>query len=359
MLTDKLKFVYEDVDARGNVRVYVWRGRGHRKVRIREPFGTPEFRKAYDDALAIDTTKSADKKERVNPGTWRWLCARYIAECADYKRLDPKTRKVRKQILEHTCQEKISPEDQRLFGDAPLAAFKVKAVKVLRDRKAELPNAANERVKAIRQVFVWALDEEIDGVEMNPGRDVDYFSTDTEGFHTWTVEEVRKYQEKHPPGTKARLALTLLLFTGARRSDVVTFGRQKVSADWLTWVEAKGQNRKPKTTTIPILPELQAELDLLPQGQMMFLLTTFGKPFTANGFGNWFKKRCRDAELPHCSAHGLRKAGATIAAENGATEHQLMAIYNWDSPKQAARYTRKANRKKLAGGAMHLIDVSK
>jgi hypothetical protein len=59
--------------------------------------------------------------------------------------------------------------------------------------------------------------------------------------------------------------------------------------------------------------------------------------------------------MRHCSAHGLRKAGATIAAENGATEHQLMAIYGWESPKQAALYTRKADRKRLAGDAMHLL----
>ena len=48
--------------------------------------------------------------------------------------------------------------------------------------------------------------------------------------------------------------------------------------------------------------------------------------------------------------------GATIAAENGATEHQLMAIYGWDSPKQAALYRRKANKKKLAATAMHLVE---
>ncbi len=51
----------------------------------------------------------------------------------------------------------------------------------------------------------------------------------------------------------------------------------------------------------------------------------------------------------------MRKAGATIAAENGATEHQLMAIYGWDSPKQAALYTRKADRKRLTESAMHLV----
>lgn len=84
-------------------------------------------------------------------------------------------------------------------------------------------------------------------------------------------------------------------------------------------------------------------------------MTEFGKPFTANGFGNWFRKRCNEAGLLNCSAHGLRKAGATIAAENGATEHQLMAVYGWESPKQAALYTRKANRKRLAESAMHLL----
>ncbi len=84
-------------------------------------------------------------------------------------------------------------------------------------------------------------------------------------------------------------------------------------------------------------------------------MTEFGKPFTAAGFGNWFRKRCDEAGLKHCSAHGLRKAGVTIGADNGATEHQLMAIYGWESPKQAALYTRKANRKKLAGAAMHLL----
>ena len=84
-------------------------------------------------------------------------------------------------------------------------------------------------------------------------------------------------------------------------------------------------------------------------------MTAFGKPFTANGFGNWFRRRCDEAGLPHCSAHGLRKAGATIAAENGATEHQLMAMYGWESPKQAALYTRNADRKRLIGGAMHLL----
>jgi integrase len=63
------------------------------------------------------------------------------------------------------------------------------------------------------------------------------------------------------------------------------------------------------------------------------------------------------ADLRHCSAHGLRKAGATIAANNGATSRQLMAIFGWYTLKEAERYTRKADQERLAESAMHMLEV--
>jgi len=170
--------------------------------------------------------------------------------------------------------------------------------------------------------------------------------TGSTGWHAWTIEEVRAHENRHPVGTKARLALALLLFTGTRRSDGGTR---------LRFTEVKNGRRQPKARELPILPELRAVLDATPSGHLAYLVTEFGKPFTSNGFGNKMRDWCDQAGLPQCSAHGLRKAGATIAADNGATEHQLMAIYGWDSPKQAALYTRTANRRRLAAGAMHLI----
>ena len=83
-------------------------------------------------------------------------------------------------------------------------------------------------------------------------------------------------------------------------------------------------------------------LDATPTGNLAFLVKAFGKPFTSNGFGNWFRKQCDEAGLKHCSAHGLRKAGAALAAENGATERQLMAIFGWTTMKEASRYSRAA-----------------
>lgn len=84
-------------------------------------------------------------------------------------------------------------------------------------------------------------------------------------------------------------------------------------------------------------------------------MTERGQPITAPGFGNWFRDRCNEAGLKGLSAHGMRKAASTRAAERGATAHQLMAIFGWRTIKQAEVYTRAAERKWLAGDAMHLL----
>jgi integrase len=119
----------------------------------------------------------------------------------------------------------------------------------------------------------------------------------------------------------------------------------------------KNRNRTPVTIEIPVLQALKETLAATPTGGLTFLITQFGRPFTANGFGNWFRRRCNDAGLRHCSAHGLRKAGAARAAENGATTHELMAIFGWQTVKEAERYTRAAQRKRLAGAAERLLGV--
>jgi hypothetical protein len=69
------------------------------------------------------------------------------------------------------------------------------------------------------------------------------------------------------------------------------------------------------------------------------------------------RKWCDDAKLPHCSAHGLRKAGAVIAAENGATSAQLQAVFGWTTSEQSDHYTRAAERKKLATAGAELLHL--
>lgn len=81
-------------------------------------------------------------------------------------------------------------------------------------------------------------------------------------------------------------------------------------------------------------------------GERAFLVTEFGQPFNSNGFRNWIRKRCNETGV-QASALGLRKAAATKCAENGATVHELMAMFGWTMVKEAERYTRAAERRWL------------
>jgi integrase len=269
----------------------------------------------------------------------------------DFQRLDPRSQRVLRGRLESTFLEPIAPGRDEVFADFPLSRMTSKAIRVLRDRvSSNTPEAANNRVKAIRRVFAWGVENEL--VKANVARDVKLISTGSEGFHTWTDAEVEQFEARHPVGTKARLALTLLLLTGVRRSDVVLLGRQHVRSGSLRFTQQKNRKRRPVTIELPVLPALQRVIDASETGDLAFLVTQYGKPFTAAGFGNWFRDRCNEAGLPQCSAHGLRKAGATRAAENLATPHELMALFGWLTLKQAEHYTRAASQKRLAAGAV-------
>ena len=202
----------------------------------------------------------------------------------------------------------ISPHDResRTFNDFPLSKISAEDIEVLRDRKIHTPEAANGRVKAARQVCKFAAKKQ-KYLKNNIARDVEYFLTGSTGFHTWTVEEVEQFQERHPIGTKARLALALLCFTGQRRSDIIRFGKQHVRNGLLTFTQHKGRNKKPKRLILPVLPMLREIIDASPRGELTFLINDLGRAFTDAGFGNKMRDWCNQANLPHCSAHGGRR----------------------------------------------------
>jgi integrase len=261
----------------------------------------------------------------------------------------------RRGIIEDCLREPRKPGLTSLMANCPLEYVTAAVVMMLMDRKAGKPGAANNRKKYLSAMFGWAVRQRI--MKANPARDAERASYATEGFHTWTVEEVRQFEARHPVGTKARLALALLLFTGARRGDMVTFGRQHVKDGVLRYVPRKTRHKRMTQSEKPILSELAAVIEASPTGDLTFLVTGAGKPFTANGFGNWFRERCNEAGLPKCSAHGLRKAGATLAAEGGATDRQLMAMFDWSSASQATVYTAAADRKRLAQEGSRLLSA--
>jgi integrase len=358
MKSVELPFLSVERNRHGDQVVFV--RRGGRRIRIREKPATPAFLDAYKAALERLSPVPPPHRDPVSPvwppGTLGWLAVRYFGS-DEFSALDVRSQRIRRGVIESCLAETSIAKDGKPAGFCPLHLLTSQTVKTLRDLKKDKPGAANNRRKYLSSMFGWAIEQTPPLMKSNPVRDVRRIMYESEGFHTWTAAEFEQFEKRHPPGTKAFLALALLLYTGTRRGDMVMLGRQHVKDGWLRFVPSKGrkQTKQVMLSEKPWLPVLANIAAISPCGDLTFLMTEYGKPFTAAGFGNWFRDRCNEAGLPQCSAHGLRKMGATRAAENGATEHQLMAIFDWKTPGQARVYTARARRKKLAGGAMALL----
>jgi integrase/recombinase XerD len=208
---------------------------------------------------------------------------------------------------------------------------------------------ANKRLKALRAIFAWggeSLDLE------NPTIGVKLAKSNSSGHHSWSMQEVHQFEERHPVGSMARLALSLLLYTACRREDVIRFGPQHISNGRLKYTQAKNEHRNPVHMDIPVHPDLTAIIAKTQIQHLTFLTTERGNPFSNAYFGNWFRRRCNEAGLQHCSAHGLRKATAARLAERGATPHEIMAITGHKNLREVERYTRAVQQAGLADSAM-------
>lgn len=354
MASIEFKYLMKDEDRYGRVRWYV-RVNG-RKIRIREDPGTEAFVAAYRAAIAeLTSASAAPQAQSIRQGSLEWLGREYFASGL-FRQLDARSQRLRQNILQSCFDEPLKPGASARMGDCPLSAFGSRHIEALRDRKLDKKGAANNRLKYLSAMFSWAIKtRRLGATAENPVSSVEALTYASDGFHAWTDEERAQFEKHWSLGTKPRLAYALLYYTGARRGDVVTLGRQHVRNGVLAFVPAKTRKRRSDPVFAEITGPLRAAIEAGPAGGMTYLLTEYGKPFTAAGFGNWFRDRCNEAGLPHCSAHGLRGAGATTAAEGGASERQLMALYGWSTLGQASTYVRRANSRRMAATAARLI----
>jgi integrase len=235
-------------------------------------------------------------------------------------------------------------------GDKPVALLTRQHINAMLAQRVITPAAANHWLRLVKALMTYAVEE--GWRKDNPTTGICRIKMRTDGFHTWDESEIAAFEKHHPIGSKARLALALLLYTAQRRSDVVRMGRQHIR-DGVVHV------RQQKTGTmlaIPMHPALAAVIEATPTEQLTFLTTSFGKPFTAPGFGNWFRERCNEAGLPrHCAAHGLRKAACRRLAEAGCSANVIASISGHATLTEVARYTKAADQERMARDGMAAI----
>ncbi len=352
----KLKYLYADRDRHGNVRLYV-APPVRRKIRIHEePYDLrgiirdafiAEYKAALDGDAAVDR-KPEKAIKRLKRGTFDWLLHQYF-NSAKFCNFDPATKADKRSVLLRFAE---------VAGPLPYRDYRQEDVERSQAKRAATPGAADKLVKYLRALFNWAIKKKL--ATHNPAIGVELINTDSEGWHTWTEIEIQSYRDRHPIGTKARLAFEIYIYTGARKSDAVKLGRQHEAVidgeEWLSFIQTKNSRRKPKRIEIPLLPQLREIIDQSPTGDLTYLVTEHGKAFSANGFGNKFKIWCVEAGLHHCQAHGIRKAAASILAEEGATASQLQAVFGWTKLETAETYVKKASARRLARDGLMLLN---
>ena len=359
-----MRYLREDVDRHGNVRVYL-RQPGHKMVRMRSLPGTAAFLAEYEAAVGgADATPAAPMLGR---GSFGYVANRYMASDS-FAALEKSTQNWRRNELTAVINQ---------HGDKPLKALRPIDIRALRDQKPTA-NGKNNRLAALRALFVWAVEHaDANGApyaESNPCIEVKRAKVrivgGQRGHHSWTFDEIAQFEARHPVGSKPRLAMALMLYTACRREDAVRLGPQHIKKTAkglrLVYTQAKNEHRKPVQVSIPLHPELKAIIDATPSGHLTFLITDRslncgraggGHPYTVESFGGWFHDRCAEAGLRRCTPHGLRKACAAWLASKGASPHMIAAITGHVTLQEVTRYTEAANREKLADAAMELLSA--
>jgi integrase len=321
---------------------------GKRRVRFRRRgvsvylTGIPwseDFMRQYAAALEREQDQRAQigAAKRTLPGSFSALCVSYY-NSPEFLGLAESTQGVRRNILERFRRE---------HGHRPLKDLKAVHIRTILGAMSTRPESANGLLKVLRVVLGHGV--AIGLLAANAALGVKpYRSRNAEGFHTWTEAEIAQFQVAHPLGTRAGLAMALALYTAQRRSDVIRLGWQHVKDGRI----AVRQQKTSVALAIPIHPELERALAALPKTNMTFLVTESGKPFAAAGFGNWFRRMCTAAGLPHCSMHGLRKSACRRLAEAGCSANEIAAVSGHASLREVARYTSAASQRLLADRAV-------
>lgn len=335
------KYVSAFVDNRGTMR-YRFRRAGQQTHYFRSPLGSPEFMAEYQACMDQQPAKAPDKS--VAPGSIDDLCARFYQSTA-FNRGKAITRQKNRAILDGFRE--MLWKGRRVGGLSVRGVEFMHLDRILADKAEKHPFAAVNLRKQLKRLFTFAVKSKLR--PDNPAQFTDSIEAKSDGFHTWTEAEIAQYQDHHPLGTKARLALELFLWTAKRRSDGVQLGRQHIQDGCFY-----GRDEKTgKPSWLPIVPQLQEAIDAMPpHDHLCFLVSERGRPFTAKSFGNRMRKWCDDAGLPHCTTHGLRKAVARRLAEGGQSNQGIKSVTLHSDDKEVALYTREADQRAMAKLAM-------
>jgi integrase len=297
--------LHREENRHGKTVWYVRIGKGPR-IRIKGEYGTSDFEEAYQAALS---EKPIHRDVKAVMGTLGWLWNLYRQTGAFTEKLSQATRRQRENIMRQVL---------KTGGDQPLSKITSRAIQQGIERRK--PYAGRHFIDTMRGMYKWAVKAE--HVRTDPTQGHAVAKPATKGFPVWTEDELEQFEKRWPLGTRERVMFGVFCFTGLRRGDAARLGRQHIRNAVITLdtEKSKGQMR----VTIPVLPELAEIIAAGPIGELSIIASKKGKALRKEVVGNLFKEACEAAGIYGKSAHGIRKAAATRAANNGASVATLV-----------------------------------
>jgi integrase len=333
------RFVNCFIDRHGKPRFY-FRRKNFKKIPLPGLPWSPEFMAAYEKALAAPRAGLGDTRSK--PGSVSAAIAGYFASAA-FQNLAPASAKARRRILENFRSN---------HGDKRIDTLEPRHLATMLDAMAKKPGATRNFLSAIRALMAYSVAVGLRANDPSAG-----LKTNTKlrpgGHYTWSEDDIAAFEARHPIGSRARLALALLLYSAQRRGDVLQLGRQHVR-DGMLHIR---QSKTGKALTIPVHPALRAVLDAMPGDHLTFLVSRNGRPFHPDAFTRWFGKRCAEAGITSsATVHGLRKAAARRLAEAGCSASVIASVTGHKSLREVQRYVEAADQIRLARQGIEAIN---
>lgn len=345
-------YLIQETTRHGKTRYMFHRRPDGRRITIAGEPGQTEFERRYHALLSgadAAEERKADSITRirkgVDPQTLGELFHAYVAHLDN----EQSRGKIAASTRKHYCRLLQQLVDR--YGSAVLTSIEERDLLAMLDRHGPTANTFNNLLRAVKSIFSYA--RKYHGLMPNPAQGLEKISIATDGFPEWEDEDIQRFITTHALGTKAYLAMMLLMHVAPRRSDLVNLGPSNIiERDGRKMVSFKPQ-KTARSSNIEVILPVHPELDQAIQGTTIgpetFLITEFGKPFTSNGFGNKMAE-WRDAAgiRKRVACHGMRKTVGINLAENHASPYEIMATLGHSSPKVTEVYTRAANRRTMA-----------
>lgn len=311
-------------------------------VRLRGEPGSAEYFAHYAELLA--GTRGAQRTPAPAAGSVAAMIDEY-KRAPEYTRLAAKTQRDYARALDTL---------RAALGRFPAPAILRSDVIKLRNKVAERSGqrAADLFVAVCGRCF--GVGADIGFVEQSPIARVKRLAV-SESFTPWPRDVRDAFEASNPP-RHLLTAYMLTLWTAARIGDAVTLGRQHDDGEALAYWPGKTRRSSGVEAYVPVFSKLRAHLATLPAGRLLYIARDDGTPCRADTLAKELRAHLAGLGIEGYSFHGLKHTTGTALAEAGASVHEIQAILNHTTLQMAERYSRRANRRRLAVSGMKKLE---